>query len=167
MRYEWWSYPSPAELILDLGTVWLGILGLAVVGVVWAVRLWRYRLHRGKFAWGSVFAPLLVMGVAISFAVIDLPAVRDFDRAKDGMEDLAKSMLRDDTDTVAGVAVDGVSFSPVYVGKDDCVYFVNSDRNDTLSRAGWLYAGRCTPQPNTLRHLDALVGDWYSFEQES
>ncbi|MFC7962407.1 hypothetical protein [Rhodococcoides kroppenstedtii] len=167
MRYEWWSYPSPADLILNLGTVWLGLLGLTAVGIFWAIRLYRYRRRSGKLAWQILVAPVVVAVAALLFVTIDLPDDRDFDRASGGMQDLAVSMLQDGRDTAGETTVDGVSFSTVYVGKDDCVYFVDRGRNDALSRAGWLYAGQCSPNPNAFRRLDPLTGDWFAFEQES
>ncbi|MDJ0396748.1 hypothetical protein QMK17_26015 [Rhodococcus sp. G-MC3] len=121
MRYEWWEYPSPADIFLDLATVCLAILGLIVLGVIWAVRSYRYWKRNRRLTWSSAVAPLLVVATAAAFALVDGPVDRDFDRANGQMEELALSMLGDVGARLGPTEIGGVRFSTVYVGNDNCV----------------------------------------------
>ncbi|CCQ14625.1 putative uncharacterized protein [Rhodococcus sp. AW25M09] len=167
MRYEWWEYPSPEDTLLDFTTVWLAILGLIATGIVWAVRLSKYWTRHRTLTWASTLAPLLVLVTVAAFELIDLPVHRDFDRAHDQMEELAQTMLRDGNSRVASTEIAGVQFSVIYVGEDNCVYFVDGKRSDVISRHGWMYTAQCAPDENTLRSLDSPADNWLAYEQGS
>ncbi|MET4046299.1 MULTISPECIES: hypothetical protein [unclassified Rhodococcus (in: high G+C Gram-positive bacteria)] len=167
MRYEWWEYPSPEDTLLDFATVWLALFGLVATGSVWAVRLYKYWTRHRRLTWASALTPLLVLTTAAAFELVDLPVHRDFDRAHGQMEELARTMLRDGNSRLASTEIDGVQFSVIYVGEDNCVYFVDGKRSDVISRHGWMYTAQCAPDKNTLRSLDSPADNWLAYEQGS
>jgi hypothetical protein len=164
-RFEWWDYRSPWNLFLDLVIVWVSVAGLIVVGVVWIFRLYRYHKALRRWPWPSVIAPLLVLVAAVAFNVIEQPVNRDFDRAQAQMEELANSMLDQGSPRLDNTKISGVTVSPIYVGDDNCVYFVDSERSSTLSRSGWLYTGRCTPDLDNFRSLKEVAPQWFVYSQ--
>ncbi|OZD03434.1 hypothetical protein CH275_16845 [Rhodococcus sp. 06-235-1A] len=164
-RFEWWDYRSPWNLFLDLVIVWAAVAGLIVVGVVWIYRLYSYRKNCRRWPWPSIIAPVTVLVAAVAFVVIELPVDRDFERARTQMEDLAISMLDEGNQRLVSIEISGVSFSTVYVADNNCVYFVDGKRSSTLSRTGWLYTVRCTPNPNNFRGREELAPDWFAYRQ--
>lgn len=162
-RFEWWDYRSPWNLFLDLMIVWVAVAGLIVVGVVWIYRLHRYRTSTGRWPWQSVAAPLVVLLAAVAFVAIDRPVERDFDRARPQMGSLAETMLDKHIQRIGSIRISGVSLSHVRVESDNCVSFVDSKRSNTLSRSGWLYTARCTPDSRHYGPLAQLAPDWMAY----
>ncbi|MGV8872176.1 MAG: hypothetical protein ACOH2Q_06600 [Rhodococcus sp. (in: high G+C Gram-positive bacteria)] len=167
VRYEWWRFPSPFDFVLELATVWLGILGLVAVGTVWIVRAYKYWQINHRLTWLSVIVPVLIVAGIAGFAVVDIPAKREFNQANSQMEELAISVLRDGRQNLGPTVVGGVYFTTIYVGNDNCVYFIVGKRGNSLFRAGWVYTDQCSPDPKTFRELDTLDDNWAEFEQGS
>ncbi|WP_415976120.1 hypothetical protein [Rhodococcus sp. 077-4] len=164
-RFEWWDYRPPWNLFLDLVIVWLAVAGLIVVGVVWAYRLHRYLTSNRHWPWPSVIAPLLIVAAAVAFVAIDRPVDQDFDRARTHMESLAESMLNRHIQRIGSIRISDVSLSPVRVESDNCVSFTDSKRSNTLSRSGWLYTARCTPDPRHYGPLVQVAPGWMTYSQ--
>jgi hypothetical protein len=165
IRYEYWDYPSPAaNILIEFVLMWVAILGLAGVGLVWLVRLYRCWTRDRRLPWTAVIAPLSVTVAAMVFVLVPTPGSRDFERAHGEMESLALSMLQNDDRRVGPTEVGGVRFSAVSI-VDDCVYFVDSRRVSVVYDSGWVYTARCTVDPGDFARLNVLSDNWAEFQQ--
>ena len=165
IRYEYWQYPSPAaNILIEFVLLWVAILGLAGVGLVWLVRLYRSWTRDRRLPWTVVVAPLSVTVAAVVFVLVPTPGSRDFEGAHGEMESLALSMLQNDDRRVGPTELGGVRFSTVSI-VDDCVLFVDSRRVSVVYDSGWVYTARCTVDPGDFARLNVLSDNWAEFQQ--
>ena len=164
VRYEWWEYPEPADVILEPVTVGLALFGLISVGIVWAVRSYLQWKRIRTIARGFGVLPAVVLIAAIAFAAVSPPEVSEFNSAHGIMEDFAVSMLSGKASQVGPTEIGGIEFTTIYVDDERCVYFVDSKRS-SMKRVGWVYTAECRQSPEWFQGLDRVGDNWYRFAQ--